>query len=700
MPKVGSLFPASKKYLSLPGHRAAAHVLLLLIPISASAQNVGISTATPDKSAILEMQSTSQGFLPPRLTNTQMTNVSLPGVPATGDLVYNSTYVNYYFYNGSIWTPMIGSGWSLTGDAGTNPSTNFLGTKDAVDLVQKTNNMEHLRIYNGGNVGLTNSGLAETLFFYEASGLGTKYNAFKAGVQTADTLGVIIPHYVWPLGGDGIPNQCLVTDGTGNLSWHTFATFGGSGLLSLWKRGSAAGGEYSDSTGSSDSGPYSIAAGFHTTVTGNYETVFGDSTSGVSGSYADVAGGSGNSSTGNYDVSLGGQDNQASATASNICGGENNYTSGNEESVIDGFGATFSGSNSTIIGGWKCKTTANYECLYGYNFTDGTTGSMAFDIGTHTLMGLNTTAPTQAMDVVGNVRFSGALKPNNTGGSNGNYLLSAGAGVHPTWGAIAIAGTFWRLVGVSGTVPATNYIGTTDAQHLAIRTSDVERMRITSAGNVGIGTTTPLHPLTSIFASTTDETASIYGEASGATASQAVGVWGTSTTAAANTGTIGVLATGNGNTMAGTTNAAIQISQGEFGMGRTTEPPLTGSDVEPAASGVLYSQQGPSGVIQLSMQADLGAGAPTAGVYQDLGAVTITNRYINSNSIVLADVVQKTNGGGSPDPKNSVYKVDVQSTTAGQCTFRLGMIPFVTDANSYQGSDQIRIAYLVINPGR
>ncbi len=256
--------------------------------LSARAQSVGISIAVPDNSALLELVSTTQGFLPPRLTSAAMTSIASP---ATGDLVFNTTANGFYYYTGSGWTP-IGGGrdWSLTGDAGTNPSTNFLGTIDAEDLVQKTTSREQLRVFATGDAGLTNTvNSAEQLIFYEPSDSGALYTAFKAAVQSTTV------HYIWPPD-DGLPSQALVTDGAGNLSWHTFATFGGSGSQSLWKRGSAAGGEYSDSTGSTDSGPYSIAAGFHTSVTGNYEIVLGDSTSGVSGSYGAVNGGSGNSS--------------------------------------------------------------------------------------------------------------------------------------------------------------------------------------------------------------------------------------------------------------------------------------------------------------------------------------------------------------------------------------------------------------------
>jgi hypothetical protein len=53
----------------------------------------------------------------------------------------------------------------------------------------------------------------------------------------------------------------------------------------------------------------------------------------------------------------------------------------------------------------------------------------------------------------------------------------------------------WLLTGNAGTNPAVNFLGTTDAQPLVIRTNNTERMRVTANGNVGIGTTAPIHRL-------------------------------------------------------------------------------------------------------------------------------------------------------------------------------------------------------------
>jgi hypothetical protein len=52
----------------------------------------------------------------------------------------------------------------------------------------------------------------------------------------------------------------------------------------------------------------------------------------------------------------------------------------------------------------------------------------------------NSGPPTQALDVTGNVRFSGALMPNNTAGTSGQVLTSAGAGLPPTWTTVGGGG--------------------------------------------------------------------------------------------------------------------------------------------------------------------------------------------------------------------------------------------------------------------
>ena len=70
------------------------------------------------------------------------------------------------------------------------------------------------------------------------------------------------------------------------------------------------------------------------------------------------------------------------------------------------------------------------------------------------------------------------------------YILGITAGI-PAWvdPASYLTGSFWTLLGNTGTNPATNFVGTTDAQPLVIRTTNTERLRVNATGELGIGTT-------------------------------------------------------------------------------------------------------------------------------------------------------------------------------------------------------------------
>jgi hypothetical protein len=60
----------------------------------------------------------------------------------------------------------------------------------------------------------------------------------------------------------------------------------------------------------------------------------------------------------------------------------------------------------------------------------------------------------------------------------------------------SLPGPDWTIIGNTGTNPAVNFLGTTDANALVIRTNNTERMRVTAAGNVGIATAAPGYLLT------------------------------------------------------------------------------------------------------------------------------------------------------------------------------------------------------------
>ncbi len=306
-------------------------------------------------------------------------------------------------------------------------------------------------------------------------------------------------------------------------------------------------------------------------------------------------------------------------------------------------------------------------------------------------------------------------------------------------------GTTGSYVGTSSARPLV--IATTDAslQSVQFWTNNTERMRLTGDGKLGVGVinptgvleviqpstaelgdapalniirdnnggvVVPTYPVARIIQdNTADQNAALYVKQDGVPASaielpavyglttsnsgaeQAIGVWGDATGGQA---TIGMLATGNG-----VNNIALQVNDGDFAMGRSSTNPSPGTAVELATAGTEYSDNGPSGVMAFTLgsSGDLVTSAPTAGTFQDLGMVTVSNTFVKAGSIILVNVVGKTNGGSGPSPLNSLFMIDVETRANGSFTIHVGMMPNETSGSNYD-SDEIRIGYMVINPSK
>jgi uncharacterized protein (TIGR02145 family) len=101
----------------------------------------GIGTPSPDPSAVLELKSTTRGFLPPRMTTNQR-NVIVS--PATGLMIYNSDKKCLEWYNGTVWYNGCGSQDSSGGTAvvsgymNANISTGTMTAGTAVTGVTQT----------------------------------------------------------------------------------------------------------------------------------------------------------------------------------------------------------------------------------------------------------------------------------------------------------------------------------------------------------------------------------------------------------------------------------------------------------------------------------------------------------------------------------------------------------------------------------
>ncbi len=130
--------------------------------------NVGLGTNAPNLSAQMEMADINKGLLVNRVTLSATNNAAPIATPATGLLVYNTATAGsggtavtpgFYYWDSTKWVALDGTNgrdWSLEGNAGTNPTTNFLGTTDNTDFVLRTNNTEQMRIANTGVVGIGN----------------------------------------------------------------------------------------------------------------------------------------------------------------------------------------------------------------------------------------------------------------------------------------------------------------------------------------------------------------------------------------------------------------------------------------------------------------------------------------------------------------------------------------------------------------
>jgi hypothetical protein len=215
----------------------------IIVNYSASAQNVGIGTQSPNASAKLELSDANRGFLPPRVALVATNNSSSPiSSPATALLVYNTTTTGsgttsvtpgYYYYNGSAWVQLSTNqtAWLLAGNSGTSATTNFVGNSDSINLNLKTNNTTRFTIAANGKIGVgsssptnlfeTNNGniflgnsnnTAAELRFAQPSSGGNYYTSFKAQNQSTNIT------YSLPTT-QGAANSVLTNDGTGTLTW-------------------------------------------------------------------------------------------------------------------------------------------------------------------------------------------------------------------------------------------------------------------------------------------------------------------------------------------------------------------------------------------------------------------------------------------------------------------------------------------------
>jgi hypothetical protein len=126
---------------------------------------LGSNPSTMEKASILELESSRQGLLLPRLSDTAAINAL---TPPDGMIIFLNSDKSLRLRSNGAWKKIADlaaatSNWSLTGNSGIDSALNFIGTLDGKPLAIKTNNTTRLHVGSNGNVGIGTTTPSATL---------------------------------------------------------------------------------------------------------------------------------------------------------------------------------------------------------------------------------------------------------------------------------------------------------------------------------------------------------------------------------------------------------------------------------------------------------------------------------------------------------------------------------------------------------
>jgi hypothetical protein len=295
----------------------------------------------------------------------------------------SNVFMGTYYGDGSNLTNLgAGNLWRLSGNSGTAPGPNFVGTID--------NQALELRVNSGRALRLEPHSSSPNLI----GGFGG--NFVSGGIFGAVVAGG---------GGSGSTNRVkgsygVVGGGAGNIADSGWSTVSGGkdNTLQAYSSYASIGGGSANNIGS-DAGSSVIAGGLANVVSDggekaaigggsfnfalgqfalvgggernqatNYAVAAGGYRNKAVGGYSVVGGGSTNTAIGLRAVVGGGENNQATASASVVGGGEENAATGSRSVVAGGWRNLADSSYATVSGGRNNTSSASYGAVAGGSF--------------------------------------------------------------------------------------------------------------------------------------------------------------------------------------------------------------------------------------------------------------------------------------------------------------------------------------------
>ena len=340
--------------------------------------------------------------------------VRVRGVPVSSTAPQGGQVLKYNAATAQ-WEPSAdgtGADWTLTGNVGTTPGTNFLGTTDNVALELKVNGQRALRLeptFFSPNVVGGHSGNAV------AGAVGATIAGGGAHASTnsvTDNFGTV---------GGGYANQA----GNGGTTIDNVAATvaGGHNNTASGHRAIVGGGGYNQATELAAT----VAGGDENVASGQSSAVGGGHLNVASGSHATIGGGGLNKATRDNATVAGGAFNQAGGDVGGPATGSNATVGGGDHNVA-------SGTAATVPGGAENRAQGQYSLAAGqrakadhfgtFVWADGngvdlvSTGSNQFIVRAAGGLWLGTTSAVPAAGMVPNGRFIDT--------STGAYLSNSG----------------------------------------------------------------------------------------------------------------------------------------------------------------------------------------------------------------------------------------------------------------------------------